>query len=280
MVFRWNPLRKILHREIEEYKKTHKMTNKLNQLLDEEFKETDILFRIDPDPKNSAAAPKEVAVPQEVPALPKEVTAVRKEGAGTPKEMAVSAEVPPTAFSLRKTPLDRITLNDIDDMISRYGFFGASHQLSGSFKNALVDNKDGTVTDMTTGLMWQRSGSSRTLHIRSARNYIKNLNRYDFAGYADWRIPTMEELASLLKKDKANNLHIDSVFNSQQGRCWSSDKAVTMHGPPDALTVWVLDYHSGKARKSHWYDTNKSGWPDDYILLPDNHVRAVRTIGQ
>ena len=274
-VYRWSRISSNYLPVIESYKKTHNLTVHHEQLLDEAFSETNKLFKI--VPKELEVIPQTVAVPKETEIGPKEVL-FPYEVAVIPKEVAAPKEGIPNVVSLRETPLNKLTSNNIDDMLLKYGFFESSRNPTGTFNNNLVDNNDGTVTDMTTGLMWQRSGSDRKLSIRSARNYLENLNKNALAGYDDWRIPTMEELASLLNKNKVNNVHMDSVFNTQQYRCWSSDKAVTMHGPSDATTVWVLDYHSGKAKRSHWYDTNRSGWLGGNISLPDNYVKAVRLV--
>ena len=193
-VYRWSRISSNYLPDIESYKKTHNLTDVHKQQLDEAFKETDKMFKI--VPKEVEAIPKKVAVPKEMEINPKEVL-LPYEVAVMPNEVAVPEEVMPIVVSLRETPLNQLTSKEIDDMILKYGFFESSRNPKGSFYNDLVDNNDGTVTDMATGLMWQRSGSDRTLSIRSARKYLQNLNKNALAGYDDWRIPTMEELASL-----------------------------------------------------------------------------------
>ncbi len=58
-----------------------------------------------------------------------------------------------------------------------------------------------TVTDRQTGLMWQRSDSfhelKRGMNWYEALEYVDQKNREKFAGYNDWRLPTMEELSAL-----------------------------------------------------------------------------------
>ncbi len=87
-----------------------------------------------------------------------------------------------------------------------------------------VDNGDGTVTDMDTGLMWERSGSERMIY-SDAQKYIDELNRRRFAGHSDWRLPTVDEFLSLLEAEKKpNGLFINPIFDGKQW-CWSSDSA-------------------------------------------------------
>ena len=185
-----------------------------------------------------------------------------------------------TRVSLRETPKDNLSANDINEMIRKHGFFDSSKKVTGSVYHSFVDNKDGTVSDLKTGLMWQKFGSSRTLRDSSAISYINNLNKNLYAGYSDWRIPTVEELASILVKDKANNLHLDAVFDSRAYRCWSADRALNMHGFQHTITAWVMDYKSGKARRAYWWNRKVSGFTERYILLPENYVRAVRSVKQ
>ena len=59
-------------------------------------------------------------------------------------------------------------------------------------------NEDGTVTDRATGLIWQQAGSDHPMTWHEAHDYVKQLNETRFAGRADWRLPTINELMSLL----------------------------------------------------------------------------------
>jgi hypothetical protein len=58
-----------------------------------------------------------------------------------------------------------------------------------------TDNGNGTVTDTSTGLMWRQAGSSNTMTWEQALAYCEDM---DFAGYTDWRLPTIKELRSLV----------------------------------------------------------------------------------
>ncbi|MEN3158516.1 DUF1566 domain-containing protein [Alkalimonas sp. NCh-2] len=72
------------------------------------------------------------------------------------------------------------------------------------------DNNDGTVTDRTTGLMWQRcavgrewregrcEGEALVVPYQEAEVQVKWANHNSVAGYSDWRLPQIEELAGLV----------------------------------------------------------------------------------
>lgn len=67
---------------------------------------------------------------------------------------------------------------------------------------AFKDNADGTVTDFNTGLMWKKDESPE-LTVEEALKYCETLS---LAGHADWRLPNMKELATLIDpayRDKA-----------------------------------------------------------------------------
>ena len=57
-----------------------------------------------------------------------------------------------------------------------------------------VDNKNGTVTDSKTGLMWAAKDNGSKVDWYDAKKYCEN---YRGGGYSDWRMPAMSELNGL-----------------------------------------------------------------------------------
>jgi hypothetical protein len=72
-------------------------------------------------------------------------------------------------------------------------FYGQDAQYEGS-KPSYKDNGNGTITDLNTGLMWQKRPDFVT---RSWENAGKYANSLKLAGYDDWRLPTIKELFSI-----------------------------------------------------------------------------------
>ncbi len=74
---------------------------------------------------------------------------------------------------------------------------GAYHGQDGQYAGntpAYKDNGDGTVTDLVTGLMWQKAPDVVKRTQDDAETYARSLK---FAGHDDWRLPTIKELFSL-----------------------------------------------------------------------------------
>ena len=132
------------------------------------------------------------------------------------------------------------------------------------------DNGDGTVTDLETKLIWKQTDSfqdtSKWNNWFRAQEYIQSLNIEKFAGYSDWRMPTLEEAESLhdenhsIKDMDRMDIFISSAFSPGGGfTCWSSNEM------PHA-TAAIYYYRYGHANSNHKEDITKDS------------VRAVRDI--
>lgn len=60
---------------------------------------------------------------------------------------------------------------------------------------AYRDNKDGTITDLVTGLMWSKAVDEVKLSLAEAKHQARKM---DLGGHTDWRVPTIKELYSLM----------------------------------------------------------------------------------
>ena len=117
-------------------------------------------------------------------------------------------------------------------------------------------NPDETVTDRATGLVWQQSGSKIPLTLPGAKDYIRELNASRFAGSSSWRLPTIDELTTLLTElPQGEDYCIEPIFDQRQKQIWSCDRR-------SFVAAWYVSIDMGYVS---WQDFT------GYV-----HVRAVR----
>ena len=109
-----------------------------------------------------------------------------------------------------------------------------------------VDNGDGTVTDLKTGLMWLQDANfpKQSLPIQVAKKYLVKLNRgeYENRGYTDWRLPSVKEFQALVDKSRSSPaLSVGHPFlHVQNGYYWSSSGGINI-----VEYVWLMDIAYG-----------------------------------
>jgi hypothetical protein len=115
-----------------------------------------------------------------------------------------------------------------------------------------VDNGDGTVTDTRTGLMWKQcvegqsgaacEGRAGEFNWDTAMKIPQTLNqRGGFAGYHDWRVPTKDELESLVMHGRTNPAICTEAFpNTPASFVWSGSPSAN-----DASFAWGVYFDDG-----------------------------------
>ncbi|MDG4475078.1 Lcl C-terminal domain-containing protein [Thiovibrio frasassiensis] len=134
-----------------------------------------------------------------------------------------------------------LNASEVTALAAKIGGYDSRHNPQGNFRNVLVDNGNGlTVTDLATGLMWQRGGCDLTT-IRTVQKYVEELNAQRFAGFSDWRLPTMEEGFSLLVPQvNAKGVHLHPCFSKEQPFIFLADQR-----KPGGY--WFIDFKQGTA---------------------------------
>ena len=80
------------------------------------------------------------------------------------------------------------------------------------------------VRDLNTGILWQRRGSEYTLDWPQASGYVAALNGQRWLGRDTWRLPTMEELLTILRPPTVDrDFCLPQVFTGDMHWLWSSD---------------------------------------------------------
>ncbi len=112
--------------------------------------------------------------------------------------------------------------------------------------NSLASNTDKTVTDNLTGLIWSKDANLAvaTKTWQQSLDYINSLNGINYAGHNDWRLPNINELASLIKKAHSAGI-MDDFSNIKMDVYWSSTT-----GPAGAFARSVdISYGTAKYTK-------------------------------
>ena len=113
-----------------------------------------------------------------------------------------------------------------------------------------VDNGNGTITDVKTGLMWVASDNAIPISWPDAVEFCKNLRT---GRYTDWRMPTLAELQSLYNPNEKNmnGYHITSKIFTTAQSCWASETEGYTAGRFNyafGTTYWIRQSFSGATR--------------------------------
>jgi Protein of unknown function (DUF1566) len=97
---------------------------------------------------------------------------------------------------------------------------GQDGELQTGAQLSYTDNGDGTITDKTTGLIWEKLTDDGSIHDWNnvytwdqAFQKITDLNLANFAGSNEWRLPNVRELLSIVNYG-AHNPAVSAEFNT------------------------------------------------------------------
>jgi len=122
----------------------------------------------------------------------------------------------------------------------------------------MIDHGNGTITDDRTGLMWEQHPTEQRYTWEDAtRIRINDLNAARLGGHDDWRLPTIQELVSLVDYARCRPA-VDPVFVTVAGLYWSATTSAT-----DPTDAWFVSFSFG-----HVFDGDAKG--------SFSYVRAVR----
>jgi hypothetical protein len=129
-------------------------------------------------------------------------------------------------------------------------------------KDRFVDNKDGTVTDTQTNLMWIKNGWR--LEFFSALSWFEAMDKvknFKHGNFSDWRLPAIEEWNSLIDTNYQNpamiepnpfeNIISHMPYWSKTEFTYDKDHTCDTQCPSDSyiVTLWSgITYHQNKSK--------------------------------
>jgi hypothetical protein len=181
-------------------------------------------------------------------------------------------------------------------------------------KNNFEDNSDGTISDLATGLMWQKTDSKKAMNWEEALAWAQMKNTENYLGHNDWRLPNVKELQSIVdytrSPQETNSAAIDPIFEISKIKVeegannypffWSSTthenirgadaacyvsfgEALGFFGPPHSSQKKLMDVHGAGAQRSDPKSGSASRFPQGRgpqgdVIRIYNYVRLVRDI--
>ncbi len=174
-------------------------------------------------------------------------------------------------------------------------------------KNNFVDNNDGTISDLATGLMWQKADDGVARDWEEALNYAENA---EIGGYTNWRLPNAKELQSIVDYSRSpqttgspaiNPIFETTEINYPDGSpghfpfFWSGTSHLDGKNPFSngvyiafgeglgKMNGTIMDVHGAGCQRSDPKSGNRSDYPQyrgpqGDIRYVYNFVRCVRDI--
>ncbi len=216
-------------------------------------------------------------------------------------------------------------VNFADGRIKGYGLTGPGGQPMRQFVryvrgnpdygvNNFIDNGDGTITDLATGLLWMKADSGKGMNWEDALTWIQQKNEEIYLGYNDWRLPNAKELQSIVDYTRSpsttNSAAIDPIFDitliiDEGGKrnypfFWTSTTHVSANGS-GVFAVYIafgealgymraptgnyelMDVHGAGAQRSDPKRGDVADWPHGNgpqgdVVRIYNYVRCVRDV--
>jgi hypothetical protein len=120
-----------------------------------------------------------------------------------------------------------------------------------------VLNGEEVILDSATRLMWHTGSADHQYVFHETQAFAGELNTNQYAGFNDWRIPTLEEARSIMQPMAVDGWYLDPIFGRKTAAfVWTSDLESADYG-------WLVYYISG--------DCNRDS------LQFSAYVRAVRS---
>ncbi|MFB3896965.1 MAG: DUF1566 domain-containing protein [bacterium] len=113
-----------------------------------------------------------------------------------------------------------------------------------------VTNGDKVIEDTKTGLFWTPELEQKGLSWGQTTSLVAELNQKRYAGYSNWRMPTIEELREIAEESKKHQypgiyktISIDQKFNLTGAIVWSGQTTSN-----NSSSAWCYDFSQDNER--------------------------------
>ncbi|MCP4747327.1 MAG: transporter substrate-binding domain-containing protein [Desulfobacteraceae bacterium] len=160
---------------------------------------------------------------------------------------AIAADSCSTA--LRRTPAivpESNILHIQNEVCSRLYTWDEFPNLFCEYDKRFEFQKNGTTFDHGVRLEWKNTLPGQALTWKDALSHIKQLNEIKASGYSDWRMPTVEELYSLIcYSNPKSNYFLKRILKSSNLPLWSIDRVKMTNN------VWSADLFNAMLAPAH-----------------------------
>ncbi|MCX6558594.1 MAG: DUF1566 domain-containing protein [Candidatus Aminicenantes bacterium] len=152
-----------------------------------------------------------------------------------------AVKIEPVAAALRRE-YKSLNEQEISDMLGGKNMFDAEKNPAGNFRHEYeIKNAAGlrVVLDRATRLAWMRQQHPVKMNLEKTKEWIGSLNRLGYGGISDWRLPTVEEAASLLENNPDDGkTFLNAIFGEDIQSIWTGDSFT------ESLS-WIIDFQDG-----------------------------------
>lgn len=166
------------------------------------------------------------------------------------------------SVSLRSESAE-LDMNELTEAIKAKYLNCPGMSIDGALRNQFEEVTLGdvkVVNDHSTGLMWQQAQTDARYDWRELEAYVAQVNESNEAGFSDWRVPTVEELASLVSDDQTGSHYVASPLETA-----------------GVLGTWTIDVEKGAVGGAWFVSFVEGKVMGGNRLAGLGHARLVRS---
>ena len=207
-----------------------------------------------------------------------------RKSVGLPEALTCECSGTPTCPGAAPLKTGLKSCYDLNGVLISCTGTGQDGEFQVGVSRSFTDNGDGTITDNSTGLMWEKLGWDLGIHSQSVwykweEGFAKiiTLNQSKFGGHSDWRMPNRFEMESLYDLGEFSRsttyAMVDPIFNT------SCEQGCTpAHCSCTGGTYWTSSTDEQNKASAWGVNFGSGGVVDIYYKGFDaEEVRAVRT---